>query len=326
MDIKNEFNHIDGHDCLDDALYTLFNNKGLKYYYAFLGSWRFKYNNKKSIGEGIVTGRENRFAILKKIYNIKYEVIDIKNPYDQYPLPDFADIYLTEYNKKIIFNRLKEVLNNGNSVILEFDSYYCHWDKLYKKIHGTHMCVINKIVGENIEIIDSWYSLKIVIDIEMFFKFMYKCIIINWDNLILQDISIEEQLDMLIPNEFRIKKDLENFISDFKEIDLDKEFYMCTEKDYSKQPIIRKIKEISNNRKQIAIALKEFDISDEIINEFESLSLNWQALLNLVLKMFLTRSKNIIKEEEKLLDDLYEREINLISVVKEYKNDKINCI
>lgn len=326
MKIKNEFNHIEGHDCLDDALYTIFNNKGLKYYYAFLGSWRFEYNNKTNIGDGIVTGRENRFEILKKIYNIKYEVIDIKNPYDQYPLPEFADIYLIEYNKNIIFNKLKESLNNGNSVILEFDSYYCPWDKLYKKIHGTHMCVINKIVGENIEIIDSWYSLKIVIDIDMFFEFMYKCIIINWDNVMTQDISKEEQLEMLIPNKSKIKKDLENFISDLKKIDIDKEFYMCTEKDYSKQPIIRKIKEISNNRKQIAIALKEFKNSDDIINEFESLSLKWQALLNLVLKMFLTKSRDIIKEEEKLLNDLYEQEIDLISIVKEYKNDKINFI
>lgn len=324
--MEEKFNHIDGHDCLDDALYTIFNERNLNYYYIFLESWRFCYkNDEKLIGNRIKPSRGDRFEILKNLYNVKSRVVDFKNQYDIYPLLSEAfSEYKIQNNKEKAYEELISNLQENKAIVLEFDSFYCPWDKLYNRIHGTHMCVIKSIKEENIEIFDRWYSEKRIITKEFLYEFMYKFIILDFSQYREQQLNIKQILSILIPEKNIFQRNLINFIKDMENMESDKEFENCTASNYTNHYLFRNIREISYNRKQIAILFKEAiknekNINKKYIEEFDELSKEWDILKNLIAMFYFTKSESDLEECIIKLKMIYKKEIGLIKELMEVK-------
>lgn len=115
--------------CLEDALATLFEHKGISYKYVFAFAWDFIFAvdwiKTGKLGEAFLVDyfKKKIFKYLKKIYNI-----------DIYPRKfQTVDEYKTY---------IEEEINSNNPIIAHADSYYLEWSALYKKQHSEHLVLL----------------------------------------------------------------------------------------------------------------------------------------------------------------------------------------
>ena len=295
-----ECTHTNGYDCLDDAMAIALKKHKLNYNFVFTKSWCFNYNCKfETIGQALDGNRGDRFEILNQIFNLEFDCIDLQNKYDKYPLGNFLESKIRKVdNVEELISDLKDIIEKENKeIIIQYDTFYSPWDNLYEKYHGTHMCYVNLINQEEIELYDCWYSKIKKIKTSECLNMTYKFIIIDFekaDNIYCYNDVINKLREET--NFERIKESLKKFKESIIQLDIAKEFDECTKLDYTKSLIMRNLKESIYNNMQLCILFKDLnEIKEnkdvvELSEIFEKLSQKIELLRMCIAKEFLVSS------------------------------------
>lgn len=322
---NNICKHTEGYDCLDDAMILAFEKYNINYNFVFIKSWCFNFDNSlDTLGQALNGNRGDRFEIINKIFNVNFECYSLQNKYDVYPLGNYLKIKSTTNIEKLT-NKLKKVMNSPNKeLIVQYDAFYSPWDDLFNKFHGTHMCYINSIIDEEVELFDSWYSTIKRVNIKDLLDMSFKFIILDFSNAssVLEKVndvivSIKENTDFN-----RLEKSINCFKENLDLLDLNNEFKECTKFDYTKAPIMRNMKESIYNEMQLSILfndlykLKQDDEFKEISKLFEENSKRIELLRMYIAKEFLTNSVKYSNDIKRIATDIKDNDIFLINKFK----------
>lgn len=317
--------HTEGYDCLDDAMVLAFKKYNLNYNFVFIKSWCFNFDKSlNTFGQALNGNRGDRFEIVNKLFKINFDCYYLKNKYDVYPLGNYLKIKSISNIEKLI-NEMKEIMKNPNKeLIVQYDTFYSPWDDLFNKFHGTHMCYINSIIDDEVELYDSWYSIIKKINIKELLDMSFKFIILDFSNAssVLEKandviLSVKENTDFN-----RLEKSLNCFKENLDLLDLNNEFQECTKYDYTKAPIMRNMKENIYNEMQLSILfndlykLKQVNELKEISKLFEDNSKRIELLRMYIAKEFLTNSVKYLNNIKKLALEIKDNDMCIINKFK----------
>lgn len=314
MNLK--YKHIEGFDCLDDAMSIAFEKHNLNYNLSFINSWCFNYNLKKNtIGEALDGNRGDRFEILNKIFNIEFICYTLSNQYDTYPLGDYLEV-VSISKEEMVEILEKSLQDNQTEVIIQYDTFSFPWDDLYQKYHGTHMCYTNSFNGKDVELYDRWYSETKSITIEECMNNAYKFIVANFSRKQEKINSANQVIDAInnSTNFNLAKKSVEIFKDRINTLELEKEFEDCTKFDYTKSPIMRNLKETVYNKKQLSILFKDIYNRSQIdkLKKFsqmtEEISEKFELLRMYIAKEFLIDTTRYSQEIRNLSEEIASNE------------------
>lgn len=110
-------------------------------------SWGFDYYEKGSIGEKLSPGyRKSRYSNYEKFHGIK-----VNN----------ANISSKDELKEFVYSNI-----NNTPIMIDFDTYYCEWNKLYQKKSVFHRLLIIGVFDKNkFACIDHYSSNYVIVDI-----------------------------------------------------------------------------------------------------------------------------------------------------------------
>lgn len=315
---NNICKHTEGYDCLDDAMALAFKKYNLNYNLVFVKSWCFNFERSSdTLGESLNGNRGDRFEIISDIFNLKLDCYTLKNKNDKYPLGDFLKLKYVDNIEEL----LKTTINEQNKeLIVQYDTFYSPWDDLYKKFHGTHMCYINSITDEEVELFDSWYSTIKKITMEELLYMTYKFIVLDFSNSCVKMKEVKDVIRAIQEHtKFnKLEKSLTYYEENIKLLNLGKEFSNCTKFDYTKAPIMRNMKEYIYNEMQLSILFSELYKSEPIMelknisDLFENNSKKIELLRMYIAKEFLMNSLKYSTEINELTLDIKKTEMTLV--------------
>lgn len=310
-----EIKHIDGYDCIDDNLATIFAIYKLDIRRIFANLWYFEFDKSAPIiGEGLMNTNINKYNSLNKYFNINYYVYENTERDQNLILKDIGNHKKTK--KEEILNIIQKNKNKNNIIIAEVDTYRYRYDKGYEKYKGTHSYIINKINENNLEIIDVWYKLyNAKLEYEEFIESVCRIIVLDMEKVEIKSIKKEELKNSIID-----EKSIENMKEFFKRllsIDLEKEYNGLEIEFIFKAPIDKGLRKIIMNRKRYAYYLQYISeiiknttllkISDDILQVTNKFS----DIRNILIQSYLLNKDMPIEKIKKLTEKIIENEINI---------------
>lgn len=330
MKIRRENN------CIDEVIIHILNNRKIDVEPIFTENWYFDFvDNNNNVLNNISYESSDKFELLNTIYNIEVECLSFGNKNDVYNISKYLDDikYSNKKTKELIRNSLE---NKDISICIEFDTYYAKWDNLYKKIHGTHMAIIESIDDNYIYIYDPWYKVNEKISYSFLYDNVYKVIILNFGHLNTKKIDSNYCISKFMDNfiEKNSFSNLDKFKNSICNLDFSEEIKKIDNINYTKSYIFKVLTRIAHSRKQCSEFLKYcFKIDgnykfNEVMRGFENLSLMWNNLKFTIIKEVINPHTENIKNIQELTDKITEEEIRLFNCLKKIDSQKsvIKCV
>ncbi|GEM_PF-2756494 len=291
------------YDCLENLIPPLAKWFGKNYELMSINSWGFEYSRlvndqeEKLLSKSFSSGTYSNFEYLAKYHGIQ----------------------LIRHEKvafKTMVSCIKNELNSKKPVIIYNDSFWCSWyTERYKKIYGTHYCLIIGYESDGLFVIDSQFARNGAFlsydDFEMGYNDYFICEVSNTNEM---DTNWIEILRLSISNRkmFCSNDNMFNALKFFA-IDIVEKLDLNIEmNDYkelpSSSPLITKLSNIGKKRRQFSNALnflsKEYGVVelDVLSKKFLELSNIWSSIFGLLIKAYYTN--NDIRLLKKIRDKI----------------------
>lgn len=301
------------YNCKENIIVAVANFYKTDYEMMSLDAWNFFYEGKggTKIGKKVGNGAFTRYDYLKKYHGIQMKEI--------YP-----------NNAEEALRIIKEELNSGNPIATYIDCYYCPWDfRNYKKRHRDHYCLVKEVFENKLILVDAILARE---GKEICFEDYQK----GFNSLILFEFNKPNELlnpieclkKAILKNDNTPKcnfEAMENFIEDFKSIDLNLEVEDNVSDPYE-APIFQEIYLIGKRRKQFALVLNYFSRKQEdemysyLANEFNKVGELWNSVYGILTKLYIKQTEiSLLKKAHEKLEDIIKREkkiyMDLLSVL-----------
>lgn len=271
------------------------------YQMIFSDSWGFNYSyDEKSIGKKLSPG----YAGKKLINYYFFHGIKVQNTMMS-SIQDFNLFFHNNISK--------------SPILIEYDTFYCFWNRLYKKMHNFHMLLILDIAKDGYYLcIDQYTNKPMKIKIHK-----------NWKGRVstfelCSEVSSKKEnylVELKNQGEFLIQQNmianLESFIKDLTELSgYTEELIFENRIDPSMSPLILNLERIKNQRmcfKEYLEYLNKKNIfhSDikELISDFESISNKYHILKMMIFKEMIQGS---VQDKSTVLRKLLNLEKNTL--------------
>lgn len=286
--------------CLEDALATLFEYKGIKYKSIFAFSWDFIFAidwiKTEKLGEAFLVDyfKKKIFTYLRKIYNIDIHLKKFENRKEEYK----------QY--------LLEQIAQDNPVLVQADSYYLEWSTFYHKQHAEHILLLIGIDENDYYIIDAIDSNEVLkIEKEYFHnisKYIFEYDLSNvsseelisiWSDDFYQELGLRENIcpDIAFDNILEFAEYFEMHFSheiEFEGADLDSLYDSV---------FMNAMRHLVAARNLFLVWLeseyaeKQNEIIKEIIEKIRTAIRKWITVQNILYKSAITNWKGNYKEK-----------------------------
>jgi hypothetical protein len=215
---------------------------------------------------------------------------------------------------------VNKLLEMQKLVLVHFDSYFCQWNYNYLKYHydhffiitdykdGIYTCVDSFYLDETAELSDDLFNKGIMHIIENHYQDL------NTDRIKIAELVIDSmQVNTKVPNESKMFKDMNLMADSILNIDKDKEF--VGHDDVKTVPLFSKIQNIVLNRNALGDVCKQLSQETglqgyiELSEMFATASQEWNMLLVLLMKFFVTGMQRPLMNASQQLKSIADFEV-----------------
>ena len=290
---------------------------------TFYNLWYFEFNEKKDlIGQGLMTHNVNKYEILKKRFNINYQIYENTNRNKDINLKNFGEY--TQLDKYKINNIIKSNLENKNIIICEVDTFKYKYDKGFQKYYGVHSCIIQDIIGPKAIILDVWYNLfDAEIEYEDLLNAITRIVVLDMSEIEENKIEKLEVKNYILTDQSIIE--MKNFFMSIDNLNLNKEYMQLDFDIIFKAPIDKALRKIVMNRQRFAnylyyISEKFNDSAIKIKGDcMFIISMDWTRLRNILLQTYFLKRKLNIEQIKKITSNILIKELQLKKEIEELK-------